>query len=302
MQTLAELNAYFAIEGVLRFELHESGLIVGNVTYPDRDDRGASSRRGEGQFFLHGAHVSHFRPSHAAENVLFMSSESLFANDKAIRGGIPICFPWFGPSTNPGEPAHGWARLANWQVSSTSSTNDSVTITLELAHPLFQLRYQIQFGRGLTAELTATNLSAHEVTHEVALHTYFAVGDIHAVSVQGDLEGLSFLDQLTGNIHAASHEAIRFNEETDRVYQGIAKQIQIVDNSWKRRIQISSSGSHSTVVWNPWIAKSQRMPDFGDNEYTKMVCIETANVKDQRVVLSPKCTSTISVTIELLEV
>jgi len=301
LQTLAELNANFAIERLLRFELHESGLVVGNVSYPDRDASSASSRRGEGQFFLHGAHVTHFQPSHANEPVLFMSGESLFANDKAIRGGIPICFPWFGPSTNPGEPSHGWARLENWQISSTSSTNDSVTIAMELALPPFALHYQIRFGRELTTELKVTNLADHEVTHEIALHTYFAVGDIHEVSVQGDLEGLPFLDQLTGQNHAASDEAIRIDQETDRVYRGIAKNIQLVDDAWKRKVQVTSSGSHSTVVWNPWIAKSQRMTDFGDEEYLAMLCIETANVKDQKVVLGPKCTSTISVMIEHVE-
>ncbi len=298
MQTLAELNANFAIEEILRFELHESGLIVGNVSYPDGH---ASNRRSEGQFFVHGAHVTHFRPSHASEPVLFMSSESLFTDDKAIRGGIPICFPWFGPSANPGEPAHGLARLKDWHVSSTSATDDAVTIVLELALPPFQLRFQIRFGRGLIAELTATNTAGHEVTHEVALHTYFAVGDIHAVSVDGDLPGLPFLDQLTGDVHAASHEAIRFSEETDRIYSGIAQSIQIDDGSWKRKIRITPSGSHSTVVWNPWIAKSQRMSDFGDHEYLGMLCIETANVKDQRIALSPNGKSTVSVAIDLLE-
>jgi len=288
-QTLHNLNANFAIANRLRFDLHASGLIVGHV------DSGNS----QGQFFLHGAHVTHFQPARASHPLLFMSKESLFANDKAIRGGIPICFPWFGPSANPGEPAHGWARLANWQVASSSTTDDSVTVVMETSQGPFQVRYLIRIGDTLTTELTATNQSDHEVTCEVALHTYFAIGDIDAVSVQGDLEELPFLDQLTGQTHPATREAIRFTEETDRVYQGEAPTILLVDDAWKRTIEIASKGSHSTVVWNPWIAKSQRMADFGDEEYRSMVCIETANVKDRRIVLAPKRASTTRVTLSL---
>lgn len=288
-QTLLELEANFAIADRLRFDLHESGLIVGQAAFEG----------GEGQFFLHGAHVTHFQPTRTAHPLLFMSSESLFANDKAIRGGIPICFPWFGPSANPGQPAHGWARLANWHVSSTSATDDSVTVVLETSSEPFHLRYRIRFGHDLTTELTATNRSDHEVTCEVALHTYFAVGDIDAVSVHGPLEELPFLDQLTGETRPATGESIRFTQETDRVYQGEAPAILLMDDSWNRTIEITSAGSHSTVVWNPWLAKSQRMLDFGDNEYRSMVCIETANVKERRIVLGPNRTSTTRVTLSL---
>lgn len=288
-QTLHNLNANFAIADRLRFDLHASGLIVGHV----------GSGNSQGQFFLHGAHVTHFQPARASHPLLFMSKESLFADDKAIRGGIPICFPWFGPSANPGEPAHGWARLANWRVSSSNATDDSVSVVLETSQGPFHLRYLTRFGDKLTTELTATNRSDHEATCEVALHTYFSIGDIDAVSVEGDLGELPFLDQLTGQIHPAMGEAIRFTEETDRVYQGDARTIRIVDDAWKRTIEIASEGSHSTVVWNPWIAKSQRMADFGDEEYRSMVCIETANVKDRRIVLAPQGTSTTRVTLSL---
>lgn len=286
-QTLVELVANYAIPDRLRFDLHASGLIVGYAT----------CEVSHGQFFLHGAHVTHFQPARAPHPLLFMSKESLFANDKAIRGGVPICFPWFGPSANPGEPAHGWARLANWQVLSSNADDESVTVILETSHPPFHLHYLIRFGDKLTTELTATNRSDHDATCEVALHTYFAIGDIDAVSVEGDLEALPFLDQLTGQIHPAMGEAIRFTEETDRVYQGDARTILIVDDAWKRTIEIASEGSHSTVVWNPWIAKSQRMADFGDEEYRSMVCIETANVKDRRIVLGPGGVSTTRVTL-----
>jgi glucose-6-phosphate 1-epimerase len=288
-QTLAELQTNFAIADRLRFDLHPSGLIVGQAAFEG----------GEGQFFLHGAHVTHFQPARSSHPLLFMSKESLFADDKPIRGGIPICFPWFGPSSNPGEPAHGWARLTNWRVASTNATDDSVTIALETAHPPFHLGYRIRFGRDLTTELMVTNQSDLEVTCEVALHTYFAIGDIHAVCVEGSLEELPFLDQLTGQMHPATREAIRFTEETDRVYQGNAPTILLVDDLWNRTIEITSAGSRSTVVWNPWIAKSQRMADFGDDEYRSMVCIETANVKEHRIVLSPNGASTTRVTLRL---
>jgi len=288
-QTLLELSTSFAIPDRLGFALHPSGLVVGH----------AACQQGQGSFFLHGAHITHFQPARASHPLLFMSKESLFANDKAIRGGIPICFPWFGRSANPGEPAHGWARLANWQVASSNATDDSVTVVMETFQSPFHLRYFIRFGSDLTAEFTATNRSDRELTCEVALHTYFAIGDIDAVSVHGALEGLPYLDQLTGQMHPAAHQAIRFTEETDRVYQGVARTILLVDDAWKRTIEITSEGSRSTVVWNPWIAKSQRMADFGDEEYRSMVCIETANAKDCRIVLAPEGKSTTRVTLSL---
>jgi glucose-6-phosphate 1-epimerase len=288
-QTLLELSTSFAIPDRLGFALHPSGLIVGH----------AACQQGQGSFFLHGAHITHFQPARAAHPLLFMSEESVFANDKAIRGGIPICFPWFGRSANPGEPAHGWARLANWQVARSDATDDSVTVVMETFQSPFHLRYFIRFGSDLTAEFTATNRSDRELTCEVALHTYFAIGDIDAVSVHGALEGLPYLDQLTGQMHPAAHQAIRFTEETDRVYQGVAQTILLVDDAWKRTIEITSEGSRSTVVWNPWIAKSQRMADFGDEEYRSMVCIETANVKDRRIVLGPNSSSSTRMTLSL---
>jgi len=288
-QTLVELNTSFAIADRLRFDLHPSGLIVGYAT----------CEVSHGQFFLHGAHVTHFQPVRAPHPLLFMSKESLFASDKAIRGGVPICFPWFGPSANPGEPAHGWARLANWQVLSSNADDESVTVILETSHPPFHLRYLIGYGSELTTELTVANRSDREVACEVALHTYFAVGDIHAVRIEGALAELPFMDQLTGRLHPATQQAIWVTEETDRVYQGDAPRISLIDDSWRRTIEITSEGSRSTVVWNPWIAKSQRMADFGDEEYVSMVCIETANVKEHRIVLGPEGESTTRVTLSL---
>jgi len=144
----------------------------------------------------------------------------------------------------------------------------------------------VTIGKSLMAELVVTNASTdHDFTFENCLHTYFTVGDINAVSISG-LKGADYLDKVehfARKREAAEH--IKIAQEVDRIYLDTKSVVEIHDSKLRRRIIVEKSGSNSTVVWNPWVAKSQQMPDFGNDEYQRMVCVESCNVSDNRVTL-----------------
>lgn len=271
---LENLNAEFAIEGKLQFVEHSSGLIQGLVTSPECT----------ASFFLLGAHVAEFQPS-GCEPVLFMSQKAVFEEGKAIRGGIPICFPWFGPAKHDADaPSHGLVRTELWSVTKASAREGSVEVSLQIEADDFLLDYELRFGKDLQATFRIKNQATARRSCDLALHSYFAIGNVDSTQVQG-LENHGYLDQLTGEEHLASGEPIQFTEETDRIYHGSCRQVRIVDSKNERTLVVEAQNSQSTVVWNPWVAKSQRMPDFGDLEYPHMCCVETANIRPDGITL-----------------
>jgi len=253
-----------------------------------------------GEIHLHGAHVTGWQPRGSAP-VVWMSGRSAFEPGKPIRGGIPICFPWFGPHpSDPAQPPHGFARLSAWTLDRVGRDDgpqgDAVAVTLSLRTDAGQphawphrclLTFKATFGRELALELAVSNVGDTPCIVQEALHTYFSVGDIRQVAVEG-LAGATFVDKMRGGERFVQDAApIRFAGETDRVYLGAAGATTIVDAALRRRIEIAKTGSRSTVVWNPWIAKARAMPDFGDDEWPSMVCVETANVLDDALTLPP---------------
>ncbi|MCA9133789.1 MAG: D-hexose-6-phosphate mutarotase [Planctomycetales bacterium] len=267
------LSAKFGIDDRLVFKAHASGLMHGVIHTP----------LCQGSFFLLGGHVASFQPV-GEEPLLFLSKHSNFQLGTPIRGGIPICFPWFGP--HPSEPtaaAHGWARTALWEMLSTTAEDDgTITVKLGLENDEWQLQSTLRFGRTLELSIAVVNAASMPRECELALHTYFDLADVHTARVVG-LEAQPHLDKLSGKTLPPSGQAIRFTQETDRIYSGSVQEIYVVDGQRDRTVVIRPSNSRSTVVWNPWIEKSQRMPDFGDDEYRHMCCVETANVADQRL-------------------
>ena len=254
------------------------------------------------EIYLHGAHVTHFKKN-GEPPLLFLSQCSRFEAGAPIRGGIPVIFPWFGkPTDKPGQ--HGFVRHREWALKSIQSPADgSVTVRLvlpnspELADGQIAVEYVVEINDRLTAELIVTNQTAQPFTFENCLHTYFTVGDIKAVSVTG-LKGAEYLNQPTGfSRHTDTDDAIRFTGEVDRAYLNTASTIEIHDASLHRVIRVEKEGSQSTVVWNPWIAKAKAMPDYGDEEYQQMVCVESGNVKENEITLAPGQTSRLKVTL-----
>jgi len=243
--------------------------------------------------YFHGAHVAHFQKRDEPP-LLFLSQCSNFADGQPIRGGIPIIFPWFGkPEERPGQ--HGFARIKDWELREFASAADgSVTVRFRLADcndavgcAPCTVEYAVAVSDCLRAELIVTNKSADEFEFENCLHTYFSVGDINAVSISG-LKGVGYLDQLSGFARRTeADQAIRFSSEVDRIYLDTPHTVEIRDESLRRVIRVEKQGSASTVVWNPWLAKSKAMQDFGDDEYSRMVCVESGNVSANKITLPP---------------
>ena len=244
-----------------------------------------STRAAAARVYLQGAHVTHYQPNDAAP-VLFMSGRSLYQTGKAIRGGVPLVFPWFGPHpTDPAKPAHGWARTARWDIDRVTRNDDhTATIVLSLRDNGFALTYTVRVGPDLHLELDVLNEQPTAATFEQALHTYLAVGDVRETRVEG-LEGRDYLDKLDGGRRKTQSGPITFTGETDRVYLDTPDAVTVHDRAAGRRIVVSKEHSATTVVWNPWVDKARRMPDFGDDEWPRMLCIETANAAENAVTL-----------------
>jgi D-hexose-6-phosphate mutarotase len=255
------------------------------------------------EIYLHGAHVTHFR-KHNEAPMLFLSQCSRFEENQPIRGGIPVIFPWFGPRE--GMTMHGFARLKTWEIKEILPAADgSVSARFQLpnspeagAYPAFVAEYVVTVNESLTLELIVTNNSeGASLEFEECLHTYFSVEDIAATTIAG-LKGVSYLDKVANFVKKTeTDEAIQITSEVDRVYLDTTGTVDIRDARLGRVIRVEKKNSSSTVVWNPWIAKAQQMPDFGNDEYQNMVCVESGNVNVNRIVLEPGKTFAMKVTL-----
>ena len=249
---------------------------------------------GEGAIFHHGAHVIDWTPS-GAEPVLWMGQETPWDPETPIRGGVPICWPWFGAGPNGvATPLHGFARLPEWRLVNTETTNEAVVVTYLLIDAFpekfdhrYRLTYTVSIGREFSAALTVRNTGTRRFSYEEALHTYLKVGDVRTITVTG-LEGASYLDRVSGNdLGPHTQEgSITMSEETDRIYHSTSE-IQVVDPVLSRRIIIKRKGSKDALVWNPWAEKSEDVPDFSNDGWTGFICIETANVGEHAVTVNP---------------
>ena len=253
------------------------------------------------EIYLHGAHVTHFQ-KRGESPLLFLSQCSRFEKGAPIRGGIPIIFPWFGkPADKPAQ--HGFARNVAWEIAEiTSPADGSVIVRLRLPDrgattecPACVVEYVVTVSATLSAELIVANKSERKFAFEDCLHTYFTVGDINAIGVTG-LKGVDYLDSLDGRQRKTeTSDAIRFAGEVDRIYVNTPHAVEIRDESLRRVIRVEKEHSLSTVVWNPWIAKSKAMADFGDDEFQKMVCVESGNVAVNEATLASGETSRLKV-------
>jgi glucose-6-phosphate 1-epimerase len=284
---LAQLNEHFAIPGVLAFHQIPSGLIYASVTTP----------YATATVYLQGAHLAAWQPT-GQQPVLYLSHKSDFAPGKPIRGGVPIAFPWFA-NRHDGKagPSHGFARIQNWTLAFAALAGEDLHLTFtlsptEISHNLgydnFHLVYQLVIGSTLTMQLTVGNDAATPLLFEEALHTYYAVTDIHKVTVTG-LEPTPYGDKTDNmQIKPAAHAPITFTGETDRLYANTTAPCTIHDDAGHRTITVSKKNSDTTVVWNPW----KEMPDLGPDEWHNMVCVETVNAADNAITLAPGNTHT----------
>lgn len=255
------------------------------------------------EIYLHGAHITRWQPRGVGE-VLWLSERAVFEPGVPIRGGVPICWPWFGPHpTNKTAKAHGFARTLPWTLDHVQRRDGATYVRMSLhsddhtralwPHD-FALTLDAVFGAALDLTLTTHNTGSTPFTITEALHTYLSVDDVHRAAVDG-LAGTRYADKVQEKISVQPEALLTFHEETDRVYDTTTECV-LIDGA--RRVRISKHGSHSTVIWNPWIDKAARMSDFGDEEWTGMLCIEAANALDSAVTLAPGDAHTIGTRIE----
>lgn len=277
-----QLSAKFGVKGVVEFS-EQGGLAKAVVS---RDGT-------QGELFLQGATVTAWQPA-GARPVIFTSPNAVFAAGTAVRGGVPIIFPWFGPKQDePKAPQHGFVRAAPWQLEAVETSGPGeVTLRLgigeaEATSPFwpeaYRATYTVTFGKALSIDLAVQNRAGREIGFEEALHTYFAISDIGKVSVTG-LGGTTFIDKVDGFRRKTQDAApIKLSGETDRVYLSTPRQAVIEDPEWRRRIVVEKDGAASMIVWNPWTEKAAAMKDLGAEAWRGMICVETGNAADNAV-------------------
>jgi glucose-6-phosphate 1-epimerase len=295
-----ELDRRFGIAGVVRVEQGNGGLAKVNISTP----------AGAGEIYLHGAQVTSWRPA-GAEEVIFVSDRSHWEDGKAIRGGVPVCFPWFrGKADDPQAPAHGFVRTREWELESVEMGNDgSVTVVCATTADLitrrwwphdFRLVHRIRMGKTLQMELITTNAGSTAFRFEEALHTYFRVGDAERAEVRR-LRGETFLDNMDGNREKTQQGDLTLSAPTDNAYIHRAKTADIVDPVLRRALRTEKENSGTTVVWNPWHQGAAKLADLDDDEWRSMVCVEAANILGAAVSLAPGEEHTMRATLSLVD-
>lgn len=278
MATAQQLNTQFGINGQLNFREDASGLIVAEI----------NNALGSASLCLQGAHLMTWQPKSQSVPVVWLSRDTKPAVGKSIRGGAPVCWPWFGAHASEASfSGHGFARTVPWRViESGTEPNGATRLTLRLvANDKTRVQWTdecsvdltVIVGETLRMELTTENNSNADLEIGEALHTYFQISDIGAIKVTG-LEGSEYWDKVGGSNLRKQDGAIAFSSEVDRVYIDNAAECVIHDEQLKRRIHIAKSGSLSTVVWTPWVEKANKMGDMGQPDgWREMVCVESAN-------------------------
>ena len=273
----------FAINNELSFQQAQ-----GDLTMIDIDNQHATAI-----ISLFGGQVLSYHPKKQTKDVLFLSDIATRDVGKAFRGGIPICWPWFGNDTSGfGRPAHGFARNLPWKKLNTINNKDgSTSVKLRLTNTEetlaiwpheFELIIEITVGEQLTVALTTKNNDTRDIVISQALHSYFNVGDISQVSVSG-LDEINYLDKLESYLLQQQNGDVVIEQEVDRVYQNAPRAVKLVDKSLNRTINIKSQASNSTVVWNPWQENCAKFSDLSVDDYQHFLCIENANVFEDSV-------------------
>ena len=282
-----QLNTEYAIPGQLKFIQGAGGLPFIEVT----------TANSSALISVYAGQVLSFRPAGEVDDLMFLSEKAYYQTGKAIKGGAPVCWPWFGADPQGlGRPAHGFVRNRMWNVVATEITvSGSIRVilgledtpeTIEIWPQSFTLMLEITVGKSLNLELVTRNTGAQLFPVTQAFHTYFKVGDISQVSVSG-LEDTDYIDKVDNSALKKQIGPVVINEEVDRIYLGVRDELVINDIALKRRIRIRSGGSKTAVVWNPWAKISAEMADLQDNDYRNLLCAETTNAATDVVEVSP---------------
>lgn len=288
-----KLKHQFSIEGELHIDEIATGFPVIRI----------NNAHASALISLYGGQLLDFKPHDQDESVIWLSDKAVYKSNHAIRGGVPVCWPWFGAFDNSllaenSLPAHGYARTSRWNIQSTLSLlNGGTELVLQMPcnavcqqyrslQPLFNcdLSLRITVAKALKIELITKNNSQHPVALSEALHTYLNVSNIHNITVQG-LEHLAYEDKVSNSRFTLQEKKLRMTNETDSVFIDTSGTVQLCDPGFSRQISISKENSLSTIIWNPWQEKSSLMVDMSDKSWLTMICIESANVLNNKIVL-----------------
>jgi len=234
---------------------------------------------------LHGAHVMSWKPVDE-EEVFYLSPDAVLTEGKAIRGGVPICWPWFNAHPSDASlPSHGIARSRFWELKAAEEDAGGVTLSFTLREGNWHAEATMRLGQVFELSLESFNHGAEPLKIAGALHSYFKVGQISEIEIEG-LDGAGYLNTVGGRKREQQEGNIRFDSEVDFIYdsQGSAR---ILDRSANRVVQIEKQGSPSTVVWNPWEEKAKALADLPDDGYLDFVCVETAIANSKAIELTP---------------
>lgn len=299
MQIADQINALYQQFGQLpgiTIEIHRQLIAIG-----------ISNRAATATVFLQGAQLSHYQPQ-GQQPVIWCSPLCDYQQGKSLRGGIPVCWPWFGDlQKNPAAitsqyerleraPAHGIVREREWGLDSITIVNPSETVlslSLNLdadSDPFWpfasQLQMELSVGAALNCRLTITNGDHRPFYFSAALHSYLGISDCEQAMVEG-LEDCRYIETLNDWSEQRQSGPVLIDRELDRIYGPVPNTIRLKDQTWQRELTLASTGSNSAVVWNPWRDKAKRLSCFADTAYREMLCIETANALDDCVMLKP---------------
>ncbi len=285
MQNIDTLNEQFGIAGQLQF-IEDSGFVMVDI----------NSQYAKARISTYAGQVLSFQPHTQQNDLIFLSENAVYQKGKAIRGGVPICWPWFGDDTSGnGRPSHGFMRNQQWQVIGSRIDIDGVaTLTLGASSneettaiwPYeFKLILEIRVGQSLELKLTTQNTGQEEFAITQAFHTYFNISDVDQITVLG-LDGKKYLDKLEGFSESLQTGDVTVSEEIDRVYQAVDNDVYLCDKGFDRKITFSVTGCKTTVIWNPWTTVASRMTDLDDDAYRHFVCVETANTAKDSVTIA----------------
>ena len=279
------LNRKFGIPSLVEVLSGNGGLPKIRVTSPSVS----------AEIYLHGAQLTSWRPVNA-EEMLFLSERSNWQDGRAIRGGIPVCFPWFRSKVDePAAPAHGVVRTKEWRLESVQTDGESVVVICstendESTHRwwphAFRLTHTLSIGKSTGLELHVTNTGTTSFRFEEALHSYFRVSQAESVSIRG-LDQVAFLDNVDGNRRKIQFGDLILTGKTDNAYIDVPGPAELIDPAWHRKVRTEKVNSATTVVWNPWQEGANSLGDLGNDEWREFVCVEASNILGSAITLAP---------------
>ncbi|SER41824.1 glucose-6-phosphate 1-epimerase [Nitrosomonas sp. Nm51] len=283
---IAQLSAEHGIAGSVEFIEGDGGLTMIRISTP----------KANALISIHAGQVLSYQPA-GQEDLLFLSARAYYQDGKAIKGGVPICWPWFGPDPEGrGRPGHGFVRNRVWNVINTQAlTNDAVKVTLGLSDTsetmdiwphAFRLTQEIVIGDSLNLTLITRNTGADLFSITQGFHTYFNIGDISQTSVLG-LQNCPYIDKIDNSIEKKQAGEVTIAAEVDRIYRHVSNTLIIDDKALDRCIQILSQGNKTAVVWNPWEKISKEMADLEDADYRRFICVEATNAANDVIGIAP---------------